>query len=183
MLISKFSTGNEEASIASLEQKYRIRLPAQYRNFLRKYNGGYTPKTEFTVGKISSDLRGFLGLGNVELSFNDIPVGNWVKNNLFPVACDSFGNFIAINLDNENVYFVDHENEGNAEHIASSFEFFLNCCICEKINPASRRSIKEREDALIAKGRGSIITDDLRQLWQNEIDKYGSLTQEEVLLN
>ena len=51
------------------------------------------------------------------------------------------------------------------------------------ISEASRRSIKEREDALIAKGRGNIITDDLRKMWQAEIDKYGSMLQEEVVVD
>lgn len=46
----------------------------------------------------------------------------------------------------------------------------------------AKRSIKEREAALIAKGRGSIITDDLRKMWQDEIDKYGNMIQEEVIL-
>ena len=33
---------------------------------------------------------------------------------------------------------------------------------------------------LIAKG--NTITDDLRKMWQAEIDKYGSMVQEEVLV-
>jgi hypothetical protein len=56
-------------------------------------------------------------------------------------------------------------------------------CKSEKTNDASKRTIKEREDALIAKGRGNIITDDLRKMWQAEIDKYGNMTQEEVIIN
>ena len=51
------------------------------------------------------------------------------------------------------------------------------------ISEASRRSIKEREDALIAKGRDNIITDDLRKMWQAEIVKYGNMVQEEVLID
>ncbi len=50
----------------------------------------------------------------------------------------------------------------------------------EKIKEASKRSIKEREEILIANGRGNIITDSLRQTWQAEIDKYQNMVQEEV---
>lgn len=60
MLISKFSNCNVEEKIIDIEKQYKIILPTQYKNFLHKYNGGYTPKTKFKVGKISSDLRGFL---------------------------------------------------------------------------------------------------------------------------
>ena len=45
------------------------------------------------------------------------------------------------------------------------------------------RSIKEREDALIANGRGHVITDALRKIWQAEIDKYGNMVQEELFVD
>ena len=60
MLISKFLNSNVEEKIAAIERKYEIILPAQYKKFLDKYNGGYTPKTKFKAGKISSDLWGFM---------------------------------------------------------------------------------------------------------------------------
>lgn len=183
MLISKFSTDSAEVHIARLEQKCGIALPRKYKNFLRKYNGGYTPKTGFEVGEISSDLRGFFGTGNVGLRFDDLPLSEWVNNNLLPVACDSFGNLVVINLGDGSVHFYDHEEENNLKYLTTNFEEFLCCCTSEKISSASRRSIKEREETLIAKGRGHIITDALRQMWQAEIDKYDGLLQEEVLLD
>ena len=132
MLISKFSNYNVEEKIIDLERQYEIILPTQYKNFLHKYNGGYTPKTKFKAGKI---------------------------------------------------YFCDHEKGNKVEYITESFKKFIECCKSEIISEASRRSIKEREDALIAKGRGNIITDDLRKMWQAEIDKYGGMVQEEVLVD
>lgn len=44
-------------------------------------------------------------------------------------------------------------------------------------------SIKEREEILIANGRGHVTTDGLRQMWQAEIDKYGNKVQEKVDLS
>ena len=98
MLISKFSNCNVEEKIIDIEKQYKIILPTQYKNFLHKYNGGYTPKTKFKVGKISSDLRGFFGIGDVKLSLDDIELGDWLEKNVFPIACDSFGNYIMIGL-------------------------------------------------------------------------------------
>ena len=60
MLISKFNNHNIEDQIICMEKEYSIVIPVQYKVFLHKYNGGYTPKTKFRVGKISSDVRGFL---------------------------------------------------------------------------------------------------------------------------
>lgn len=66
--------------------------------------------------------------------------------------------------------------------MAESLQDFFKFCKSEKIKEASKRSIKEREEILIANGRGDNITDGLRQLWQAEIDKYGNMIQEEVVL-
>lgn len=40
----------------------------------------------------------FFGVGNVELSINNVELKEWVKINFFPIACDSFGNIIVIGL-------------------------------------------------------------------------------------
>lgn len=186
MLISKFSNNNIEERIIDIERRYEIILPMQYKNFLHKYNGGYTPKTKFEVGKISSDLRGFFGIGDVKLSLDDVELGDCLEKNFFPIACDSSGNYIMLGLSNDDagkIYFCDHEKGNKEEYITENLKKFIECCKSEMISESSRRSIKEREDALIAKGRGNIITDDLRKMWQAEIDKYGSMVQEEVLVD
>lgn len=186
MLISKFPNCNVQQRIMDIERQYHIALPAQYKSFLYKYNGGYTPKTKFSSGEISSDLRGFFGVGDVALSLNKLKLEEYLKSNLFPVASDSFGNYIMISLsdgDIGKIYFCDHEKENKAEYLAESFRQFVGCCKSETIGEAPIRSIKEREDALIANGRGHVITDALRKIWQGEIDKYGSMVQEELLID
>ena len=185
MLISKFINHNIEDRITCMEKEYSISLPNQYKEFLCKYNGGYTPKTNFKVKKISSDIRGFYGLGNVELSFNTVELREWTEKGFLPIAFNSFGNYIVIGLDNDNdgkILFCDHEAGYKTEYIAEDLKAFFKHCKSEKISEASRRSIKEREEALIARGRGSIITDALRQMWQAEIDKYSGMVQEEVMI-
>lgn len=186
MLISKFLNCNVEEKVINLERRYKITLPTQYKNFLYKYNGGYTPKTKFKIGKISSDLRGFYGIGDVKMSLDSVELGKWLEKNIFPIACDSFGNYIIIGLNNDDagkIYFCDHEKGNKTEYISNNLRDFIECCKSEKISEASKRSIKEREEILIARGRGNIITDDLRKIWQAEIDKYGSMVQEEVLVD
>ncbi len=45
MLISRFSNCNVEEKNIDIERQHEITLPTQYKNFLHKHNGGYTPKT------------------------------------------------------------------------------------------------------------------------------------------
>lgn len=186
MLISKFADGNVNERVNEMEKKYIISLPNQYKDFLCKYNGGYTPKTKFKVGKISSDIRGFYGVGNVKLSFDTIQMREWVDNSFLPIATDSFGNYLLIGLENDSngkIFFCNHEEGNKVECIADNLKDFFKYCKSEKISEASRLSIKEREDALIARVRGAIITDALRQMWQAEIDKYENMIQEEVIID
>lgn len=186
MLISKFKIDDINDEVNSLENIYEIVLPKQYKRFILNYNGGYTPKTKFKIGKISSDIRGFFGVGNVELSINNVELKEWVKINFFPIACDSFGNIIVIGLCKCNtgkIYFCDHEKQYSPEYVVESFNDFIKFCKSEKISEASKLSIEEREAILIANGKGDIITDGLREMWQAEIKKYSNMIQEEVLID
>ena len=186
MLISKFTNENIKNRVADMEKEYGITFPTQYKYFLYQYNGGYTPKTKFRVGKISSDIRGFYGIGDVKLSLNVLDLREWLDKNVFPIACDSFGNYIVVGLGEDNtgmIYFCDHEKEYKIEYLEKNLKTFLQHCSSGKINDAAILSIKEREQALIEKGRGNIITDALRQMWQAEIDKYSNMVQEEVVID
>lgn len=183
MLISKFNNSDVDAKILSIEEGYNILLPKQYRDFLYKYNGGYTPKTKFKVNKISSDIKGFYGVGNVKLSLDNIELNEWIEKDLFPIASDSFGNYIAIGIKNEyynKIYFCNHEANWKIDCIGDELNSFLNHCKSDQISEASRKSVEEREEALRKKGREAIITESLRQMWQAEIEKYSNMIQEEV---
>ena len=83
MLISKFSNSNIEDKVADLERRYEIILPAQYKKFLYKYNGGHTPRTDFEVRRIESDLRGFFGVGDVDLSIEEVELEEWLERSFF----------------------------------------------------------------------------------------------------
>lgn len=43
-------------------------------------------------------------------------------------------------------------------------------------------TIEERKARLIANGHGDKLTDAMLRGWQAEIDKYGSMVQEEVII-
>lgn len=187
MLISRFSVENSNDKVVSeIETQYKIALPQEYRTFLCKYNGGYTPKTKFKVGRVSSDIRGFYGGDSAKLNFQNFNLEEWIESGLFPIACDSFGNYIAISIEEKSygkIYFCDHEMGNKPSLIDDNFMSFIKRCKSDVISEAAKRSIEEREAALIAAGKGDRITDALRQMWQAEIDKYANMIQEEVVIN
>ena len=51
-------------------------------------------------------------MGGVKLSLNTLDLREWLDKKILPIACDSFGNYIVIGLDDQNtgkIYFCDHE--------------------------------------------------------------------------
>ena len=177
MLISKFSTNNVDEKIKEFEIAREIKIPKQLKQFLLKYNGGETPDTSFSCGGESSDIVAFYGLGDVKYSYNGVDIHDNNKDSLLPIACDSFGNDILIGLTSGEIYFRDHETN-NFTKLAQDLRTFIENCISEAITPSE--TIKEREKRLISEGRENIITDELRALWQAEIDKSRAIMQEKV---
>lgn len=188
LLISKFDTTNIEQRLAAFEKKHNIVLPQQYRNFMLKYNGGYTPQTDFKVKpRREEDVSGFYGLDiGDEYDFEKL---FWLKYQIqdgyFPIADDCFGNEYHIGIIKSNygkIYFYDHE-EQKREFVRSDFKSFIESCKSKKLGPEFRTPIEERERQLIANGYGHNINDGLREAWQEEIDFYGNMVQEKVILD
>lgn len=183
MLIVKFGGQNIEDEIAQTEARYSIVFPQQYRDFLLRYNGGFTPRTKFRAKGVSSDLRGFYGFGPVGLPVQQEQIDRWLPRDLFPIACDSFGNHILLSVAGDTygaLFFGDHEAGMAVTQVAKDLPAFLRLCKSDPIPEGARRSIEERRAALIARGRGHVITPALIELWQKEIDKYADMIQEEI---
>lgn len=90
-------------------------------------------------------MQGFFGIGDVDLSIDEIELETRLEENYFSIACDSFGNFIVIGLKNwklGKIYFCDYEKGYKAKYLTRSFQDFFKCCESEEIRDASRRSIK-----------------------------------------
>lgn len=126
-----------EDVLTACEQYWRIALPQDYRHFLIEINGGKRDRSVFWLknGKNSSVVRTFLGICNNK-NINLIRNYTWLRflghvpKNMFPVARDSLGNFVAISLHEKSygkVYFCDHEKHPgrNTSLIADSFTEFM----------------------------------------------------------
>lgn len=177
MLISKFGTATESAIHSCYPN-----MPDEMVKFLKKYNGGETPETHFDINGISTDIVGFYGIGSVKYSFSSVKEIYIDGEEYLPIAFDSFGNSIAISMSNGSIVFIDHEQSSAIKKIADSLPEFISKVKSDPISPKHTKSVQERERDLISRGRGQIITDELRALWQNEIEKYSNIHQETVVL-
>lgn len=180
MLISKFSEIDKD-SVEAYEDKLSLKLPNQFRSFILKYNGGETPNTSFKISKESSDVKAFYGLGNVKYSLDKVSPQEINGKRYLPIALDSFGNEVVIDVKDGSISFLNHEN-GKVVSLADDFVSFIKACESAPISKGAVKSVEEREKDLIAKGRGSIITDALRDMWRVEIAKYSNIDLEEVVL-
>ena len=187
MLISKFDITNIENKVSGFEIHNNVRLPEQYRKFLLKYNGGDTPDTTFKMkARRKEDVMTFYGLGVGVIKLDRHPYFiELMKNGFLSIAEDCFGNEYFIGVAKTNygkIYFYDHERQ-SVELARNDFNSFVKSCKSEKLDPDVRLSIEERERQLIEDGYGANITDALRQAWQEEIDFYGNMVQEPVILD
>ena len=187
MFISKYKTYEMANDLAEFETKNNIEIPTEYRGFLNRYNGGDTPNTSFVLEKEGYEIKAFYGVKSGRYNWStSIDVIPFIKKDLLPIAFDSFGNTFAIAISEKNsgkVYFCDHETGNRSKLLSDSFTSFILGCVSKGISPNSYKTVEEREAALIAKGRGDIITDGLRKIWQDEVNFFTSLVLEEVVLS
>ena len=190
MLISKFDTTNIGDYIERFQSRNNVILPDEYKTFLLKYNGGMTPKTKFNINKVSSDIRYFYGLGNVNEDYNlqylidkRNEFQNYLKEKMLPIAANAFGDDIILCIlekDRGSIYFRYHDRNKKYIRLTDSLPEFVSKCKSEKIGYIP--TIEERKQKLIQNGKAANITDGLIKLWQVEIDKYAGIKQEEVKL-
>ena len=188
MLISKFDTTNVGQYVRDYEENNMFTFPDQYKEFLMKYNGGYTPVTEFRIAKISSDLEGFFGVGNADEILNYSlfdsmnRINDFLENNMLPIGTNAFGDYVTIGVGTENtgkVYFLYHDRPAKYIELTEDFRTFVSKCRSRKIGHI--RTIEERTAMFIANFPDDEITQETICDWQAEIDVYGNMNQEELV--
>ena len=188
MLISKFESTNIEQYINEYESKKSFAFPTQYKEFLLKFNGGDTPKTKFKVNRVSSNLRGFYGLGNASdfLNYSLFDsmgrMEDFLEDEMLPIGSNSFGDYITIGIGTDNngkVYFLYHDREKKYIELTEDFKTFVGKCKSEEIGHI--RTIEERKATFIENWSEDEITQEMIGDWQSEIDKYSKMNQEKLV--
>lgn len=167
--------------VEEYEKKISEKLPDQFRTFLIRYNGGETPNTSFRSDRETSDIKGFYGLGNVKYSLDNVMPIKINGADYLPIALDSFGNEFLISFNDGSIYFLNHENDKMTK-LSENLKAFLYLCESTSVSKGALKSVEEREKELIEKGRGSMITEALRDMWRAEIEKHSRVSPEEVIL-
>ncbi|MDF7670695.1 SMI1/KNR4 family protein [Orbaceae bacterium ESL0721] len=187
LLIFNFDNSNVAEKIALLEERLGIKIPDAYSDFLKKYNGGYTPKTSFDINGESSDIRYFYGFEE-QKEYCDFPqvmqydsFTSAIENGYLPIAEDSFDNSIVIGTSELNygkIYFYDLEID-TYNYLCPNFKDFISQIESLEYVPLS---IEERIQGMKECNSNIQVSDSLIKLWQAEIDKYANLKQQKVEL-
>ena len=174
-------TGVSEA-LAQFEKNQDILLPEEYRTFLINYNGGNTLQTSFKIKKESSDIRAFYGFENADYEYNfqyfldhDF-LSDYIEVDYLPIAEDSFGNYILLGIAKQNynlIAFFDHEKQKIIPLHLSFKEFLAKI----KSKVCKIKSIDERIQKMKEVNSPVIVDDELKAIWQEEIDKYAGREQ------
>ena len=174
-------TGVSEA-VAQFEENHDILLPEEYRTFLLNYKGGNALQTSFKIKKESSDIRAFYGFGNADYEYNfqyfrdhDF-LSDYIQAGYLPIAEDSFGNYILLGIAKQNynlIAFFDHEIQKIIPFHLSFKEFLTTI----KSKVCRIKSIDERIQKMKEVNSPVIVDDELKALWQEEIDRYAGREQ------
>lgn len=137
--------GPTTTDVELLERLLGTSLPADYRQFLIRTNGGRPEPSAFSFdqyGQLQESLVDwFFTLDSSEKDYQipkefEVYTGR-IPARLLPIACDPFGNLVLLDLGAKSasaIYFWDHENENmegdpwwdNIFFIAPSFTKFIN---------------------------------------------------------
>jgi len=187
MLIIKFDNHDVEEKMKAFEGKYHFIFPNQYREFLLKYNGGATPKTEFKIGKINSDFTGFYGFNddnNFDFQFyvRTKTLGMYLEDRVIPIGSNVSGDTIVLGIAQDNygqVYFFYHDRPKKYIRLADDVREFISKCKSDTIG--SVPTMEEREKTARENGYDDLIPD-LMPIWEEEINKFSNIHQELIIM-
>ncbi|WP_148889049.1 SMI1/KNR4 family protein [Streptococcus cristatus] len=180
--IFPYDTEGVEQAIADFEDRFTIKFPEKYKEFLLKYNGGNSLQTSFSINRKTSDIRAFYGFNkaNQYNNFQYLIESGFLEEVLdrgfIPIAKDSFGNSILLGVTDKNfnqLAFFDHEGQ-LVRPLEINFEDWVAKLKSKK---KKIRTIEERIADMRAVGSKKEITPGLKEIWQEEIDKYAGREQ------
>ena len=180
--IFPYDTEGVDQAIADFEDRFTIKFPEKYKEFLLKYDGGNSLQTSFSINRKTSDRRAFYGC-NKASQYNNFQyliesgfLEEILDRGFIPIAKDSFGNSILLGVTDKNfnqLAFFDHEGQ-LMQPLEINFEDWVAQLKSKK---KKIRTIEERIADMRAVGSKKEITPRLKEIWQEEIDKYAGREQ------
>lgn len=115
---------------------------------------------------------------DIEHLLNVVSVQELVASQKFPIAENCLGDTFCIDSTDGSIWIVYHDAP-SSKKIAENFESFIKGCKSKRLGHI--RTIEERRQFLLEK-RGREPTAAQLKGWQEEIEVYSKMTQEEVIL-
>lgn len=122
----------DEVCLVGFEERIGMKLPNDFRKFLKKNNGGIPETNEFDIPELhtESGVNEFLSIEKIEYIKSEF--SNRFASNALPIAYAEGGNYLCLLIgQNAGIYFWDHELEQNeGQHnmflLAKNFASFLS---------------------------------------------------------
>ena len=120
---------SSEDNINEFECLVKYAFPEDFREYIKKYNGGRPEKKIFeTDNSQERALKSFLSFNKNDRE-TVWKIYEWNKQELadryVAFAVDNFGNLICFDANNDNIVFLNHEDLG-VEKVADDFMEFIN---------------------------------------------------------
>ncbi|MWC31272.1 SMI1/KNR4 family protein [Paenibacillus sp. MMS18-CY102] len=124
----------DEKAISAVEKSFRVRFPDDYRECVKKYNGGYPEPNVYDInadegGAVFDCLLSFTNKdANIEVIYDVTPL----PEGIIPFARDPFGGLICFNYrntkDSPTVVFYDQEsvNDDKIKLICGTFSELID---------------------------------------------------------
>ncbi|MBO6218649.1 MAG: SMI1/KNR4 family protein [Treponema sp.] len=109
---------------------------------------------------------------------SDTSIQELIEQKKFPIAENCLGDTFCIDSTDGSIWLIYHDESRNKK-IADDFESFIQGCKSKKLGHI--RTIEERRQLLLEK-RGKEPTEAQLKGWQEEIDIYSKMKQEEVII-
>ena len=189
------NTENVAEHIIQLEKDLNIVLPEDYKQFLIKYNGGWTPGTEIYFNDFDYEINGFNGVNKAKGASNFYyRIENTVdkiRNDFFEDLENGYlnigsdlGSFYYINIETNSdkygsIYFMDEDRE----------DFIYVCSSFKELTQKARtpdfkvHTVKENIQRFKENGWEDRITPSLKKEWRKRYKKYKDVKLVPVIID
>ena len=190
------NTENVAEHIIKLENELNIVLPEDYKQFLIKYNGGWTPGTKIFFDDFDYGINGFYGVNKAERAGNfyyyinsEVQV---IQDEFFEDLENGFlnignnlGSYFYINIDKESdkygaIYSMDRVDDNDYIYVCSSFKE-----LTQKARTPDFKvyTVKENIQRFKEEGKADRITPSRIKEWRKYYKKYKDLKLVPVIID
>ena len=189
------NTENVSEHIIKLENDLNIILPEDYKQFLIKYNGGWTPETEIYFNDFDYGINGFNGVNKAKGASNFYHYINSevdvIRNEFFEDLengylniGDDLGPYYYINIDRNSdkygaIYFMDEDREGYI-YVCSSFKELTQKARTPDFHVGT---VEENIQDFKNKGWEDRITRSLKKAWKKQYKEYKDVKLVPVIID